>query len=1078
MSKISQLGPILADETASNDLYVTVNIALGEDGTKKITRKELVKSIQKEVFTNIKIDGGDYIKNIPLDTVTITNSTIDNSEMNNSIINDTTFNNGIINDATINDPDINVTQIFAPNIKDDDYFYLKDVSLDQTVAISYSQLYNEIATTAKKSNKVYVSTLEGDDSNAGSYLKPVKTLEKALELAWAASYIGLPTAISVLPGDHYTNGNLAMPDRCTIVSTNGQYATKIIMNPGYEKENCFLLGSGCYVQGFSFFNLEVDNFDYPSKGFAFAFRPGVRIIRSPYVRDCSQISNYFSDEIPPLLNPLNSKGTSEDLGFELFLYDIDFTSKFQVGDKIETENGVEGYISRSTEVGTTGVIYVRNNTGTFEANTTISTSSGGNARILIVGEEDFPNKDVGRGGGMVLADRSQVDQDSIFPYILCFGATPRTQNGLGYVARNGAGINGISSLSIFARCAFYALDGGQITLNNSGTQFGDISMRAKGSTPVFNPRETVTTIEANTVISDRILENANTIIDDLITNYITANTGSGGLDLQLYDSVKCKRDAGYILDGVSYDLVLGTNYWSVVNGLAYRRGVSSVVVNDQLIETSGAIQYLKDNVANLLDNVESIIRTDAAFDEVIDILENGTSSANTIIYSSTGNLNYDKARNILILNKTLIQNSLISWINSTYPSLVYDVDTCKRDTGYIIDAIAHDINYDTNIATILNAQAYFEGSASQLPEDQRIPTGEAIGQLGIICASVILGTYPGQSTIGGIATSYESNRSKELANIVRDVIKKNSLGALPQRKEPNLSWVDVSYINSRNVIKENKIALQNATVGFVNSTYNLIDGNLTRRDANNLLKSLSNDFKLGRQTGTRIFTAGLFNFEGRHVFSVFNPTTFGLRYIGSVASSGDLPSGSSVEINDAFIVYTSESNLYDGTIYYWDGSSWVSDGANDISLLNAFVGSWVHMRNYINNNLSLADEYKDMLTALFNDVLIASVKNPRVLRFGSLVESLSHQFNLASAGVNVNALPLNFRRLGQPISAAASVSQELGGRVRWSGADELNNQYFANGLKINGRTGRLEGRPFTTSVRKLARRASNSRASI
>ena len=34
------------------------------------------------------------------------------------------------------------------------------------------------------------------------------------------------------------------------------------------------------------------------------------------------------------------------------------------------------------------------------------------------------------------------------------------------------------------------------------------------------------------------------------------------------------------------------------------------------------------------------------------------------------------------------------------------------------------------------------------------------------------------------------------------------------------------------------------------------------------------------------------------------------------------------------------------------------------------------------------------------------------------------------------------------------------------------------GLKINGRTGRIEGRPFTSSVRKLARRASNSRASL
>lgn len=1074
MSKISQLGPILADETASNDLYVTVNIALGEDGTKNITRKELVKSIQKEVFNNLKVDGGDYIRNLPLDNVTISDSEINNSIINDSTINDPVINDAEINDPTINDPNINVETEFTPNIGDDDYFYLKDISLNQTVAISYSEFYNEISTTAKKANKVYVS-VDGDDSYPGSYLKPVATIEKAIEMAWAASYSGINTAISVLPGDHYTNGNIAMPDRCTMVSTNGQYATKFIMNPGYETENCILLGSGCYVQGFSFFNLKVDNFDYPSKGFAFAFRPGVRIVRSPYVRDCSQISNYFSDEIPPLLNPLNSKGTTEDLGYELFVEDV--VGIFTPGDKIETDNGVEGFISRSTEIGA-GSLYIRNNTGLFEANTVITSSSGASARIVAVGEEDFPNKDVGRGGGMIIADRAHVDQDSIFTYVLCFGATPRTQNGIGYVAKNGAGINGISSLSIFARCAFYALDGGQITLNNSGTQFGDISMRARGSIPVFNPRETLSLIEANNDLASTLLESANTIIDDLITNYITANTSSGGLDLTLYDSVKCKRDTGYILDGVGYDLVLGTNYWAIVNGIAYRRGVSSVVVDEQLAETSGAISYLKDTVAELLDNTESIARTNLAFDEIIDILENGSESANTLVFESTGNVNFDKAREIILANKALIQTDLITWINSNYPALDYNEATCSRDAGYILDAIAHDLNYNSNIATILNAEAYFTGAVSQLPIDQRAPTAAAIEKLGQICASVILGTYPSQSLASGIATVTESNRATELADIIKNVIKKNTLGALPARKEPSLAWVDQSFVNSRNVIKENKIILQNATVGFVNSTYNFIDGNLTRRDANNLLKSLSNDFKLGRQTGTRIFTAGLFNFEGRHVFSVFNPTTFGLRYVGSVGSFGALPAGSSVEINDAYIVYTSETNLYDGEIYYWNGSSWVSDGANDISLLNAFVGSWEHMRDFINDNLPLTISQQNMLTALINDVLIASVKNPRVLRFGSLVESLSHQFNLASAGVNVNALPLNFRRLGQPISASASVSQELGGRVRWSGADELNNQYFANGLKINGRTGRLEGRPFTTSVRKLARRASNSRASI
>lgn len=1066
MSKISELGRILGDETASDDLFVTVNIAQGEDGTKNITRKELVRSIQNEIFTDLKVDGGNYINNLPLNNVTINNSTLQNSQ-----ILDSDIRNSDIFAPNIFDPEITVSTEFTPEIDNNDYFYLRDITLNKTVAISYSQFYDEIANTAKKANKVYVAAIEGNDEYPGSYLKPVATLEKAIEMAWAASEAGIPTAISVLPGDHYTNGNLALPDLCSVVSTNGQYSTKIIMNTGYEVENCFLLGSGCYVQGFSFSNLRVDNFDYPTKGFAFAFRPGVRIIRSPYIRDSSQISNYFAREIPPLLNPTNSKNTIDDLGFEIQVTDVN--GVFEVGDSIETDNGVTGFISRVADLGD-GLLYIRNNIGHLEADTQITSSSGGTATIAVVGEEDFPNKEVGRGGGMILADRAQVDQDSIFPYILAFGATPRTQNGLGYVAKNGAGINGISSLSIFARCSFYALDGGQITLNNSGTQFGDISMRAKGSNAVFNPRETSVTLVENKILADTLVSNSNAIIDDL-WDYLTLD-----LEFASYNSEKCKRDVGYILEGVGYDIALGTNYWSIVNGIAYRRADSTVVVGEQLTETSGAINYLRDTVADLLSHAGSISRSSNSFDEIVDILVNGTASADSIIYSSTGNADFDKARALLVANKTLIQNDLIAWINSNYPDLVYNEVTCRRDTGFIVDALAHDLNYNANIATILNAEAYFSGAVSQLPLNQREPTAAAIDRLGIICSTIMLGTYPSQDLADGIVNQAQADKCLELSGIIANVIAENSLGALPKRIEPNLSWVDTAFKNSKEVISENVINLQKLVIAFVNSEYDFLDEALTRRDANNLITSLSNDFRFGRQTGTRIFSAGLFNYKAQHVFSVFNPTTLGLKYVASIPSNESLPVGTPYNIKDAIIVYgVGTQNIYNGTVYYWNGSSWIADGPNDVSLLNAFTDSWTRMKTFITNNyVTTGSAEETMLNGLFEDVLELSVINPVILRFGSLVESLSHQFNLASAGVNVNALPLNFRRLGRPISAAASVLQEEGGRVRWSGADELNNQYFARGLKINGRTGRLEGRPFTSSVRKLARRASNSRASV
>lgn len=613
MTKISELLPITGNETRSGDLFVTVNLESGDLGTKNITRAELVRAIQREPFDAIQITGGNF-----------SNVEIFNSEITSSLL---------------KNPSIQINTNYTPPLNNNDYFILRNTA-GNTVRISFADLSDEIFVDMQKKKKIYVDS-SAETTGNGTYVTPFQTLDEAFEFAQEAEN---PISITVLPGVYKTNGNLALPDNCSLISTSGQYMTTIEANEGFEEVNCILVGSGCYVQGFSFSNLRVDDFDDPTVGFAIAFRPGALILRSPYIRDISQISNYNRETIAAPLDPANG------------------------------------------------------------------------------------NPLVGNGGGTLLADRGVLNQNSVFPYMLAFGATPRSPNGIGYVAKNGAGINGISSITIFQRNAFYALSGGQITLNNSGTQFGDISMRAKGSTPVVDPYET------------------------------------------------------------EVPLVIG-------NGVA----------------------------------------------------------------------NY--------------------------------IDTNKQE---IIDAMWDDL----------------------------------------------------------VAEGFE-----------------------------------------------------------VNETF-------TRRDAELFLEALRYDFLSGNQNSCRNFVAGLFDYKGDQVFDM----------------NGFAGPGKTLE--------------------------------------EAFVRSFEFIRDYIPPRFTLLSIEANMLDGLIFDVVIETLTNPRRINFGSLVESLGHQFNLAGAGVNKNALPLNFRRVGKPVSAATSVLQEDGGRVRWSGADELNNQYFARGLRVNGRSGRLEGRPFTSSVRRLARRAANSRVNI
>ena len=228
---------------------------------------------------------------------------------------------------------------------------------------------------------------------------------------------------------------------------------------------------------------------------------------------------------------------------------------------------------------------LKNNVG-FAVGDTVTTESGGIGIVESIGIDDFPNPAVGRGGGCVLVDRRVLDPDSLYTYVLCFGFTPRTQNGIGYVARDGAGVNGIGSLSIFTRCAFYALNGGQVTLNNSGSQFGDISMRAKGTSRFFQPTDTAQEMFQNTAFSAVLLENEVAIIDDMV-DHLTTPVSDGGLGYELYDSVKCERDSGIILDGVGLDIAMDSNYWGRLAGITYRSPISYTVIGDQQEETAG-----------------------------------------------------------------------------------------------------------------------------------------------------------------------------------------------------------------------------------------------------------------------------------------------------------------------------------------------------------------------------------------------------------------------------------------------------------------------------------------------------------
>ena len=333
----------------------------------------------------------------------------------------------------------------------------------------------------------------------------------------------------------------------------------------------------------------------------------------------------------------------------------------------------------------------------------------------------------------------------------------------------------------------------------------------------------------------------------------------------IYDAVKAARDSQLIIDAVALDLVLGTNYNSVAAGLSFYT-ISTGLINDQTVETIAAITHLKSQVATLIaSSASSVTRINAAFDEIVDIIQNGVGSADALTWTNPGiDANKLDARVLLQTNRTLIINDLINWIDTNYPSLVYSQPTKERDIGYLIDAISHDVQYGTNLATKAAAELYFENNTSVLPIAEKAPTSAAYTHLADIAAQVVIENYPGQTTTGNPASSTEMDEIAGLIAIVTDAIDADEVNGLSADVEPDLSWVNSEFTDSRNLIlasgDSTSADLMQSVVDYVNETLNGLSYSEESfsRDTGYLINAVTHDLLYGGNRSTLISARSYF----------------------------------------------------------------------------------------------------------------------------------------------------------------------------------------------------------------------------
>lgn len=285
---------------------------------------------------------------------------------------------------------------------------------------------------------------------------------------------------------------------------------------------------------------------------------------------------------------------------------------------------------------------------------------------------------------------------------------------------------------------------------------------------------------------------------------------------------KCERDIGYFIDGLGYDLTLGTNYNAIFLGIAETNSLDISAKVIQVIEDS------RDEIlalAAISGDAECTSLVNDYYTEVLTIVNNDRSSASELTFTNPTNASASSiaAKDKLLANLTFIEDEINAWVDVTYPDHNHDVSKCTRDVKYAVWGFCYDILYGGNSATYNGAKfflySYADGSSGITTEHQA-QTVAAYVHLASIVSDVVQGIAitpsAGNSTVqvtsGANADPAEAATLVDLAGIIEDTINDGALPAGISKTNPSVTWADQNLQDCKTAIDSAKATIISTVV--------------------------------------------------------------------------------------------------------------------------------------------------------------------------------------------------------------------------------------------------------------------------
>jgi hypothetical protein len=897
------------------------------------------------------------------------------------------------------------------------------------------------------SNILYV-TKDGSDINTGKKLGDAKaTIAGAVEAATAG------TVIKVSAGTYIENNPITLPNQVSIVGDSLREVTITPQNTG----DLFYIGAGNYIAEMSFIGAA-------NSGAIFSFDPNnIRYInQSPYVQNCT---NFIQNSTGLKVDGNNAIGPLKSMVLD------SYTQYNQGGIGVSITN--EGYAQLVSLFTICNDVAVYCGSG-GACDLTNSNSSFGNYGFISdgVGPKKYT-------GILTVSANSNADTFVLDLSTPTLGITTASYNNTTGIlkaytstAHNFTVGMGISIADLRFTCSFEpgfrvyprsADQGGNgyifevktvaegryvdasNLINANKTEIVDKSLAAIAiNHPDFVfPGDSQTNSKSRYYDSYRLIQkNRSVIVGIAWTNTYNVYPGiSTTMD-------KCKRDIGYFIDAVSTDVFTGGNHYSREFVRQYFNANGNPISNGLVGVTTQSI-YAFQQARDLMKNAITNTLVGAAYSDLTITADPnpgiGTTS-NVNPYSCT-NVRDNIDNLVGIITAVVGAGSLASISGSdNYGTFTTGGSKCRRDIGYIVDAVSSDVRNFTNQSIIEATKSYFTSAGTPISnglvgvKTESITAFNAIGtysklainnMLNVKDLTVIADPVTG-SNVDPLSCTNVRDNIDNLVGIITTFVGQESLTtpiALPSVSMASTVFtINVgiatqahNYVPNTGTAKINVVRPFDGQTVYFGDLYYTVD-------------------KIIIENGGSGYTSS-------PVVTISSPeTTWGIK--ASAVANVSNGSVTSIEIISNGRGYT--NNVPIVTI------SSPNSGINSAKVTAVLVPTYYSI-------LSSSQVSSGICTITVNDNLPYSISTGTKIPFykQSRVLASGHSFEYIGSGTQISsALPSTG---GVPIQDNET-ERRNGGLVVYTSTDQTGNFRIGDGVVVNQQTGTISGRSYSKSL--------------